>query len=190
MRRPTNLKLDIATTIAGLLAATVGCNPVRIQGEGGGPPIPNGVGSGTTVSTTFASSTVTSTAAVCLSTVATGLTTGSGWSSITCGQCEETTVSSCDDCSFGCAERVPCSNQANAFHAVGGAEAWLQCARACPPDTGMHEFRTCMYACNAAYPGVEQAYLPLLDCVACHFCTQGCGGQYGDCSMLLAPPPA
>jgi hypothetical protein len=192
MRRPSKLELALAMAYAASFVASSGCHPVPIQGEGGGPPIPNGVAVVTTITTGVTSTTFASTGTACWSTVATGLTTGSGWSSLSCGHCDVGVTPSCDTCAVDCASHTPCAAQAAQFDSLGGAEAWLQCARACPPNTTMNEFRTCLFACNAAYPGLEDSYLPLLDCVACHFCSNDCNAdsKYGDCSMLLAPPPA
>lgn len=106
------------------------------------------------------------------------------------GTPEEMICSACIDCAFG----GNCADELATLQGTPGAQAWFDCVfgndMAMPPTTGcpdddpatanVDEFQVCLDMCDAASPGVQDAYLALLSCAACVECPINCNAA-GNC---------
>jgi len=131
----------------------------------------------------------------------TGLLSPADPSSSTGGGCEtnqagHATDPQCCTC-ITCARNTYCSKKLGTFQNNPNSAAWTACvfpnaygSGGCPKDdpaTPADEFQDCLGACNAKYPGLETAYLALLNCAACETCAYNCNA-YGELAKCGAVP--
>lgn len=100
------------------------------------------------------------------------------------GTPEEMVCSACIDCAFG----GNCADELTTLQGTPNAQAWFDCVfgddmampplPGCPDDdpatANVDEFQVCLDGCDAASPGVQDAYLALLGCAACVECPTNC----------------
>lgn len=190
-----------------MLLLVAGCERTVTIVTGSG----TGAGGAHTSATTGGSTTVATTAAntttgpgtessgnpngVCANTISamygTGLLSpGGAGSTAAAGGCEtnqagHATDPQCCDC-IVCAREKYCGGKLNTFRNHPDSAAWTACVF--PDANGMGGcpkmgFQACVDACNATYPGVQAAYVALLNCAVCQTCAYNCNayGELGNC---------
>lgn len=149
-------------------------------GSGTGGSSDGGFGQGAGP-TTSGPSVVTSTTTDATSTVATTVGVGGGTTCDT-GQPAPVESPACDAC-VNCAIGGLCAESYDAFVNDPGAPPWIDCVfgDGSPQNPGCQD-DACIQACNMQYPGVQELYFAVLQCLFCQACYQNCDGPT-NCGM-------